>query len=343
MSERATTGEHPSLEDVAALADGRLDGAARDRVAAHLGECAKCYRFFADVAAVARPDALEPPAARRQIAGEPPAAGARVLRPGPGRWRRTALAGAALAAAAALALLVWRPSSDLLAPGSQATVESLTAGLDPAAAAPVLAATWQGHEWPEVRGSASAPGADEARAFRVGVRVAELDVALAAGDRALAVALAADLRRRLAAVELAEPLVAFYGDDGVTGRLAAGAATADVLALHRRADALLADGEGSAGGFVDPSAYALGKWAGAARLAAASGDAVFFMRRGSRRLLHEIGDSEPPAEVAARLEVLQQAIDDGAGGRLPEIARTLDELITVAGGGQPPEQAAPPA
>jgi hypothetical protein len=335
--------QHAEVEAIAAFLDGRLGGEERERVVSHLADCDDCYGLLVDAARLVREEEATGDGATSDVGDGATTAAAdpagRLLRPERARWRRRALGGAVLAAAAALVLLVAAPIARYLGPPAQPpTVAELSAHLAPAAAAPFVASGWEAHGWSISRGLDEPLTDEEVRAFQVGVRVVEMDLALAAGDRALAEKLTHDLEDRLHGLD---PLLTLYADEvGIRGRLATGAPQAELLQLNRQADGLLAPNESEDHpGFVDGFWYGLGKWAGAARLAAASGRPEFFADRSNRRFLRQATKRPAPEAVAARLERLDRLIRDRPAAPLGEIEDQVDELITVAGGGTPPDGA----
>lgn len=348
MSEYAATGQHPEVEQIAAFLDGRLEGDEREHVVAHLADCEDCYEIFSETARFLREEEAADAVAPEPAVEMPPPAlsegAGRVLRPGQGRWRRAALLPAAvLAAAAALALVVWSPAARFLGFGAEAprSVADLAGGLPVENAASTLAGTWDQHGWPVMRGAGTALGREEQRAFQIGVRVVEMDVALAAGDRELATRLTHDLETRLAAIELADPLrIVYASETGIRGRLAAGEAPAELLSLNRQGDEILApDVDDDYPGYVDGLWYGLGKWAGAAHLAAAAGDPSFFEARRNRRYLHGVAERELPAGVAGPVRRLDAFLAENGAAELPQIRRELETLIASAGGGAAAEPA----
>lgn len=345
MSEHATTGKHPEVEEIAALLDGRLEGVERGHLVAHLADCEDCYEIFAETARFLGEEATagtapEEPAVETETPARPadgPGTG-RVLRPDSDRWRRTALVTAAVAAAAAIALVVWSPAASFFGFGDYPpTVAELAGALSTESAARAVGGTWDGHGWRVMRGAGPALAPEEERAFQIGVRVVEMDVALAADDRRLATDITYDLEKRLAAINLADPLRILYaGDEGIRGGLAEGRAAAELLALNRQGDQLLGpDEEDDSPGYVDSFWYGLGKWAGTAHLAAVAGDGAFFGARRHRRYLHRVAERELPADVAEPVRRLDELLARDPAQRLPEIRRELASLIKLAGGGEP--------
>lgn len=334
MSAWAISGGHPSIEEIAASIDGRLDDGERERLNVHLADCEDCYELFAETARFLRDEGWQAGIPDDTTADE---ADSRVLHPSFGRWRRSGWIAATLAAAAAgvAAVLVWSPARDFLRDAPPSVAE-LTAELPPAdALSPFVAASWEDHGWGVARTAGPTTGPQEERAFQIGVRMVEMDVALAAGEAELAQRLADDLASLLEGVERADPLVILYGgSSGLRGPLEAGEPPATLLDLHRQGDAFLAPDAGR-GGFVDATWYPLGKWAGAARLAAAVGDQTFFVDRSTRRELRRLGRQELPPGVARPLSRLEELTNQDPAEHMSDIVNQVDELLAVAGGGLP--------
>lgn len=344
MSEHATTGQHPEVEEIAALLDGRLEGEERGRLISHLADCGDCYEIFAETSRfpgeeAAASTAPAAPAAEMETSARPAESRrtGRIL-----RWRRPALVTGAVAAAAAATLVVWNPAASYFGFGdTPPTVAELAGALSIESAARTVGGTWYRRGWPVMLGAGTALGPEEQRAFQIGVRVVEMDVALAAGDRELATRLTYDLESRLAAIELADPLRIHYASEtGIRGRLAAGEAPAELLSLNRQGDQLLApDEDDDYPGFVDGFWYEFGKWSGAAHLAAAAGDRGFFEARRNRRFLHGVAERELPAGVAGPVRRLDTLLAESGAAPLPRIRRELETLIASAGGGAAAEPA----
>lgn len=302
--------DHPIDPDtLAALLDGRLDAAERERVLAQLARDEASYEAFLEASAVLRElegssAAASPPAAN----AEPPpplglvtgsaaaAAPAPVVARRRWPWKLPAAAGALLAAGVAGVLLMPRGDADPLAAAR--------------AVAGAPAGDWTRPVWPAVRGEEEALS-PRARAFRAGVRLAQLEVAAARGDTGALATASLSLDRLARSVP---------GGAGAGRRIDAAAqgsaATRDSLADELRAVL----GEAA---WLD-----LGAWSEAARLAARARDERFFAAEGAprqalARLLAEAGGAEHPAlallrEVAATGGVPEAAVLDSAiarGGR----------------------------
>lgn len=309
---------HPDAEELAAFVDGRLTGAARDRMVAHLADCTECHEMMADVVTVLRDPAL------RDGAGDPEAAeedeeiystaSGRVLRPPASRFRRALPLVAAVAAAALVALVAWMVVGRwILDPASTTTMADLVAPLPVDAA--VTARMRAVEEYGDVtRGTEGPVTVDTTRAFLLGVRNAELRLARASGNGTSADVLLARIEGLLLA-------------DGDTGSLVAG--------LYRsqpaEADRLLAE-------YLEGRApwYALGRWTGVARVAAGAGHGGWFAQPAPRRTLRALRRHDWPPAVDGHLTSIAALTDGGAEpDELPALDSALTELLAAATGVPP--------
>lgn len=334
-------GEHPPLEALAAFAEGRLTGAERRRMIEHVDACEVCHEVLVDTLHLqAEAEAGGETSALSVADGEdeePSSAGATVLRPHPSRWRRALPLAAALAVAALAGLLLWTPLGRVFLGGGTtvAAVGDVTAQLSghPAVGS-ALAATWESHGW-QVRGGPTTPEALRERSFRLGVRAAELHVALAGGEGGIALYLTHRLEALLEDSLLAGPVRALYaGREGVRGRLEAGDDPAGLLPLAAEADRRMRSEAGAdrPDFGVDPLWYSLGKWAAAGQLAATAGRVEWFSERAPARLLRGFREADLPAEVASELERVAMLTGDGIEpAELPELRDALSALIRAAG------------
>lgn len=281
------------LERTAALLEGRLAGAERDAAIARVEADEDLREVLADLI-------------RFRAAGAADTAPA--LAPRPAWHRRARRLVLPFAAAAAIAVVVLLPGRD----------GQLPAG-------------WYEHAWDVTRGSsARSPGTgtdscdgrdspDTGNAsFRLGIRLQELSTAIAAGDSAGAAIVGCRLSvsvGRLGGMELAVVEVRDLGQGSAGARnlLPRLAAIDRAIGSHRA---------------VDPSAFALGKWAAAGRLAAMAGDADAVppaspeLREQAQRLSR--GDADRTLAFAQLQDAL--ASDDGVA-RGSKLAKAFDDWI----------------
>ncbi len=292
----------PPAGELAALAEGRISGQQRTRLMGHVEACEDCYEIFTGTV-----DYLErtSPAEREQV--EPPRA--RLLRFPRSAATRSLLAGAI--AASFIAILVmqpWKPGEP-----TPMRIGGLTQPLlEPAGAtqpgerpAMLLAQVQLGSPL-----LGFAPGLeDRERAFRVGVRMVDLQVAIAAASEAHAATLSQTLAGLIQPIQ---PLSA------VAERLETRPpATASEL------DALEQDLTGHlAGPWVG-----FGAWAESARLAASVGDRDYFAQPEIEAATEQIPRSQLSVEAEDELAQVQQLMALQQDDDLERLLQSLELLI----------------
>lgn len=317
---------------LAALLDGRLDEEERRATLEQLMASDDGLALYADVAAVLGELDDEAPAAgalattpavpRRsepvvdRPARPPETAGATVL-PIDARPRvRTARRVPWLAIAASIAVLALVPAVWLrarTAEGVPAYVASLAA---PDAGLPT---NWNGTPWPTTRGAGD-PLTPEARAIRVGARLADLELLARTRDPR--------------AAETATEIVALLEEQP-----GAGAAAASIEPLHERLrrgavvePGMIAGARVAATAAVGDEAAAVGMWLEAARVAAARRDAEFFRHRESRAALEGARGSQVVRSVSPEAIVrLEQLLDPDRSLAWDQIQRELTNLLAALG------------
>lgn len=294
----------PELEDLAAFLDRRLAPAERDRIAAHLAECDRCYELFTESRRF-----LEEEAKGGVVAAGAFGAG--------GRLRR-GLAAAATAAAIVAAVVVWGPFGGRAGGAGEAAarlterVDLLLAG----AGRPPAAALVAPRSWSESRGAAGGRSAP-ARAFRLGVLLVDLETAVRTGERERALELLPGIERLVGGLELPDLILATYRE--LDRGLRQGEESEALSDLCRAAAAEVASGAG------EESLFDLGSWAEATRLAVAGG---------TRRPSPPPGLGELPGgelrAAAGRAAELAATTGTAPG----ELTPALDKLLELGGDGR---------
>ncbi len=152
----------PEIEQLAALAEGKISGAERDRILRHVNRCEDCYEILVDTLKFAS-GAVETAA----DVGRPQTS--------PWAWRR--FAGWAIAAGVLLAVLIPLSRRGDTYPASGAFAEALQTDLEPRLLAAELIENLDS-------GRGFGPRGDAPRAaFRLGVRWIDLEVARSAEER----------------------------------------------------------------------------------------------------------------------------------------------------------------
>jgi hypothetical protein len=301
------------LELIAAFIDGRLSGEERARAVKMLADSDEALEVFASTLR------------QQQDASDVkvvPIATAR-------RWRQWKVM-VPIAAAAVLAIL-----PTLVSRGSQAalaTEYAMDLTQDPHFASG-LHADWDQRGWAVTRGSGSTselPGArqvgsalESKLAFRLGVRLVDLQVALRLGDTALASRLTSEVLETLNAVAYADPVAARYAE--LKSRLATDAVT---RSIERASDA-----ERELRGLLDAPSFAFGEWVRAADLAAQTHDAAFFRSKyGTRFVQAKIPGGGLAAEDTEALRSIDGRTTQGLTDQeLDEMHKVLQTVIRRRG------------
>ena len=284
-------------ELIAAFIDGRMPEEERRAFMRRLDEEEGLYEVFVETVRF-----------RDRQSGRPATV---VEHPASRRWSRLAAIAALVAVAVATPVL-------LRTLGGGELVEMLAAddrlGL-------ALGGGWFEQGWSRTRGIA--PGGPETdAAFRVGVQVVDLEVALRLGRDEEAVILTRRLERDLGAIELSQPLRLCY--EGIRELIAGGTPGDEALAMARSTECLFGER------FPElAAANRLGGWAEAGRLAArAENRDLLESRRFGRELrdLRQVGDWDPV--VATRLEEIDALLEVPAPDLdLPALAKAFTAII----------------
>lgn len=282
--------------ELAALMEGRLGERERAALLARLADDDEAREVLAEAAVLA--GEMEAPGSGGAGSGTPVIP----LRPGTPARRWPWLAAAAVVAGLALGVLLWSGGGAGDAVGRPLAMLEADAG--------PLPAGWDEAPWPATR-SAVGPLTEEARAGRLGARLVQLELAVAAGDPALS-PLAAEIAALLEPVPAAGPVADRYRRIGGEG----GASAGD-----------LRDARRSVAELVERDALELGAWTAAARVAAYRGDAEFFRDRG---VLERAAASDALSpRVREQVERVRGAVE----GRWGQLAEELARLMGVLGGG----------
>jgi len=315
----------PDPEQLAALADGGLNGAERQQVVEHLAECGECYEVFVETVRFLEeePDVAE-------TGGE---TDGKVLS---GPWFGSLRALAVAAALVVAAVGIWSVvgGSGGLPGGSSSElprVSSLVTRLDlgeEQSTPDELFAAWG---WPVMRGEGSRSSGSvdlvpvpEDVAFRLGAISADLEVALQTGRTGASARLSHELERLLGdEVGFSEHLVASYQ---ALRRQIEGGATAEDLARP------LADTSALVEERVGVETFRFGAWAEVGRLAAATGDLSYFGRRSVGRTARRLVASDMPSTLLVELEGVVSRLESGvSSGDLPGLERRFAEIVRRGG------------
>ncbi len=302
------------LEELAAFIDGKLTGEARARMVKLLAESEAAHEVFVETV---------------RFQGEE-----QQLREGPEvipiRGRRPAFVGTwmvwvPVAAAASLFLFLGRPLFDSLAGPSALDfstaqiVAELTARGDLGSS---LGEGWDQPGWSVTRGAAARLVESE-RAFRLGVRNVDLQVALGLQDASLADGFLSDIQEWLGEIDLSQAVRVQYATiQGLLSESGPSGALAQLGSAEVALDEFLAS----------PS-LPIGRWSEAARLAAVVREPQFFESEETSRLLDAMDEQQLPEPDVDALRQIRALIADGiAESDYPELNRLVREIIRRNGG-----------
>ncbi len=235
-----------------------------------------------------------------------------------GRWRY--VAPIALVAATIAIVVFLRGTGRPDATVSLAVVPRLEGATGAGSLARTLGAGWDVPGWSVSRGSESTQIATR-RAFRIGVRLAQLEIAARASDSVAVMAATSQIRELLSDVAGAAPVASRLDSMGRESSFGSDASRGEIgLALK--------------GILQQPAWFDLGVWTGAAQIAIHSGHREFFTVDGgaSAQLAHLLTERPQQADAwdvsTASLRDLPR--DDAS--RVEAITRAVAQVMASAGG-----------
>jgi len=256
--------EELDLDLIAALIDGRLSGAERQRAIKHVNESEAALEIYADALRVL-PDIPVPDA--KVIPLPQP-------KPRPGfSWRTmgSVAAAAVLLIAVVPTFMARRDNAALDAQSSQITM-ALARRPD---LSQRLGGDWDTRTWSVTRGESAQ--VDSTLAFRLGVRAVDLNVAFATGDTARAARLTGEIIEALGQVRLSDLAKAEYTE--LRTQLSQPRPGTDASAIGARAERTLDE-------LLDSFWFRFGRWTAGGELAARSETTEFFADPRTARFLN---------------------------------------------------------
>jgi len=314
--------EEIDLESIAAFIDGRLTGAERDRVVKLLGESEAAFEIYTDALRT-----------HEELGGGSPVVSLAAHRE---RRMRRWLPAASVAAAAVLVftlLPMMRPGrgASVLDADARSIVAPLAGSTDgrtlvgTTQLATALGPQWDQRDWSVTRGDVGSARADSVTSLRLGVRATDLRVALVTGDRDRAARLAGEMGQLLESVDLSEGSRADYG--AIRMALARGDSIGMVADTAARA-------EHTVGALLNSPWFGLGRWLGAAELAAHARSSAFFNSRRTSRFLHAAieGGRLAPSDASVLREVEGMLNGGVSNEELEQMEQRFAALIRKYGG-----------
>ena len=305
------------LELIGALMDGRLTGAERERAIKLLGESEEAFEVYTEALRV-RADLEEDEDEEEKDD---------TVVPIDERRTRKTFAWPAIGSAAAAAVLVFAlwPSIQAKGDNLNAPASQITAALEGRPdLGRALVGEWDQRTWSVTRGKSSQL-VESTVAFRLGVRVVDLNVAIAAGDTARAGRLMTEIIGSLDQVPLSDDVKAEYS--GLRAQLTGGAAKSPFKELAAQAETGLGD-------VVESFWFAFGRWVGGGELAASTRTADFFEEPSTKRFLTLAVDrrelSPSDADLLRQIAVLAE--NGVTGAEFDTIRQHFQTLIRRHGG-----------
>ncbi len=299
----------PDLEDLAAVADGRAPDEVRDRVLRHVADCEDCYETLVDTlkfnAEEARAAVPEPVATHPQE--EAKAALAQDLP----NWPR--YVPPALAAGLLVALLVPVVSYLALRTDPSRTLHALATALQVESQPQELAAELTDNL---DSGLAFAPAPDSRRlAFRLGVRLVDLEVARFAGDRVWQNLILREMRLNLQSIPDLTAQTRMV--QLVSDRVATGLSRNDTSNL----EAVFQP--------IEENYLALGQWAESSRLAAATRRGSFLVSPEFQQGLEQAQSLGLGSPESAEIDQIGNLVKEGvqSSGQWEMLRQASSDLI----------------
>lgn len=301
-----------TVQELASLVDSTVAGEERRRLVEHLASCERCYGVYAETVRLQEDD---------RKGGEVLDFGDRQEDP-PSPvplWRWAAAAAVAILAA----MLVSPMGRDVLSGRGVLTADlpASQVGAHLHSSDDVLPFD----DWTSLRtgGGYLAGLSEQERSVRLGAQTVDLEVALRTASVERARALLPTLTDLVRSFKGAESSAVLYRSLGVS--LEGGQEPRSLLGVSRKAASSLKNA-------ADSNYLALGRWAEAGRLAAASGDVRFLQRRAVRRFPERAPDLELPVAAAQSLASIAERLAGGVDAReLPELQRDFTAVLARAG------------
>jgi len=291
-----STDDNFDIELLAALIDGRLSGAERERALKILATSDEALELFAH-------------SLHEQSAADATVIPIRSAR----RWARWQV----VVPAAAAAALVFAMLPKLTGSSVAGTDYAAQLARDPRFAGS-LRDGWDQRGWSENRGAADNRTAPEPRfAFRLGVRTVDLQVALHAGDKALASRLVDDISQTLDGIKFTDVVAAKYNE--LKSRLASSPTAASIESAT--------DAERDMGKLFESLPFKFGQWVAAADLAAQARDASFFQSKDGTKLVRATMQWSLDADDVRDLQAIDARLAQGSDDRAFDDVHTILQRV----------------
>ena len=318
IKENAKAGECPSLEDLSALIDGKLDEKRRDRLLGHLSHCDKCYEIFSTTHEAVKEEELSN---SEYAASEIARVHYRLREPVISLIRKWKLSPAPIAIAAAAVLIILfkfviQPFIGYVPPSSDQIFNMLAKNTD----AKTLAASIKEDRITSYAFTGVMPL--EKASFRIGACLTDLEVFLRAEDKAMSLNLIKRIISTLTPMEGPEDIVSFYGN--MSRKIEEGISPKEFSGKSQEVESF----------FKDKNAFLylrFGEWAEGGRLAAISKNREFFDIKSNEYFIKTLQGRELPQGVWSALNDIKNTLAKGkiADKDFRQLERTFTDIIEL--------------
>jgi hypothetical protein len=276
IKESAISEECPSPEDLSAFIEGKLDEQQRDKVIGHLSHCDRCYEVFLT--------------AQEMIKEEKEEAAAKVMV----KKKSWYYAPIAIAAAAVLVIVikfVLQLPSEYVPLSSNQIMGRLAKNTDMKTLTKTIKEGWA----PSYGFTGAVPL--EKASFSIGISLTDLEVSLAAEDKANSLDLIKRINSIFQNIEGSGDIVSFYGD--ISKKLEEGVSPRDFSGKSQKVESF----------FKNKNALLylrFGEWVEGGRLAAFSKDKEFFDSKSIQYFINNLEDKNLPQGIFTSLNEIKE-------------------------------------
>ena len=275
IKESAGSESCPSSEDISAFLDGRLDGKQRDTLMGHLSHCDRCYEVFSMAQEMANEKKEE------------------VVREKKKSWIYAPIAIAAAVVLIIVIKFVMEPPGDYVPLSSNQIVSKLSKNTD----TKTLAKTIKEGLSPFYGFTGAIPL--EKASFRIGISLTDLEISLAAEDKAKSLDLIKRINSIFQNIEGSGDLVLFYGD--ISKKLEEGISPREFSGKSQKVESFFKNRNG----FLY---LRFGEWVEGGRLAALTKNKEFFNSKSIQYFIKNLRGKNPPQGIFTSLNEIKDIL-----------------------------------
>ncbi len=304
MKEGTKAKECPSHEDISSLIDGTLDDQKRDNLFGHLSRCDRCYEVFSMAQEMAKEEVI--PSMKRAAISP---------------MRRWILSPAPIAIAAAVILIIVIKFAIQL-PGEYAPLSSnqimsrLSKNMDTKTLAKTIKEGWA----PSYGFTGAVPL--QKASFRIGVSLTDLEISLAAEDKAKSLDLIKRINSIFQNIEGSGDLISFYGH--ISKKLEEGVSPREFSGKSQKVESF----------FKSKNVFLylrFGEWVEGGRFAASSKDKEFFDVKSDEYFMKNLEGKGLPRPVLTALNDIKSILikDKITDKGFRQLERTFTDIVEL--------------